>query len=76
MDLLVENFLDCVSNDLLSRMDTFTKLFWMFTIVFLALSAYLVCCTKSTNIFYIQIASGCGIFAMSKIGRTFLGLEA
>lgn len=55
-------------------MDTFTQLFWMFFLVFIGLSSYLVCCTKKTNIFYAQIASGCGMFATSKIGRNFLGL--
>ena len=44
-------------------------------VAFLALSAYLLCCTKKSNVFYAQIASGCGIFATSKIGRKFLGLE-
>jgi hypothetical protein len=57
------------------KMDTYTKLFWFFTILFLVLSGYLLCCTKKTDIFYLQIASGLGIFAMSKIGRTFLKLE-
>ena len=56
-------------------MDTFTKLFWFFTAMFIILSGYLLCCTKKTDIFYLQIASGLGIFATSKIGRTFLGLE-
>ena len=56
-------------------MDTFTKLFWCFSILFVILSIYLLCCTKKTNIFYLQIASGIGMFATSKIGRTFLGLE-
>ncbi len=63
-------------------MDKFTKLFWIFSLLFIILSMYLVCCTgpeisitKKTNIFYLQIASGCGMFATSKIGRTFLGLE-
>lgn len=56
-------------------MDTYTQLFWMFFILFISLSIYLIYCTKKTNIFYIQIASGCGMFAMSKIGRNFLGLE-
>ena len=55
-------------------MDTYTKLFWLFTILFIVLSGYLLCCTKKTDIFYLQIASGIGIFAMSKIGRSFLGL--
>ena len=58
-----------------SRMDTYTQLFWFFTILFLALSGYLLCCTKKSNVFYAQIVSGCGIFATSKIGRKFLGLE-
>ena len=35
---------------------------------------YLLCCTKKTNIFYLQIGSGCGMFATSKIGRNFLRL--
>ena len=56
------------------RMDTFTQLFWLFTLLFVGLSAYLVCCTKRSNVFYLQIASGLGIFATSKIGRKFLGL--
>ena len=57
---------------LLYNMDFYTRLFWMFFFAFIILSGYLVCCTKKTNIFYIQIASGCGMFATSKIGRTFL----
>ena len=56
-------------------MDTFTMLFWIFTFTFIGLSLYLVCCTKKSTLFYAQIASGCGIFATSKIGRKFLGLE-
>ena len=56
-------------------MDTFTILFWIFTIIFILLSGYLLCCTKRSNLFYAQIGSGLGIFAMSKIGRTFLGFE-
>jgi hypothetical protein len=56
-------------------MDTFTQLFWMFTFVFIGLSVYLLCCTKRSPVFYAQIASGFGIFATSKIGRKFLGLE-
>jgi len=55
-------------------MDTFTMLFWIFSIVFIILSAYLLCCIKKSNAFYLQIASGCGMFATSKIGRDFLGL--
>lgn len=56
-------------------MDAFTSLFWIFTLVFIGLSGYLLCCTKRTPVFYAQIASGLGIFATSKIGRKFLGLE-
>lgn len=55
-------------------MDIFTQLFWFFTLLFIILSVYLLCCTKKTNIFYLQITSGCGMFATSKIGRKFLGL--
>jgi len=55
-------------------MDTFTVLFWVFSLLFITLSGYLLCCNKKSNVFYFQIASGCGIFATSKIGRTFLGL--
>ena len=53
-------------------MDFYTRLFWMFFFIFIILSVYLLCCTKKTNIFYIQIASGCGMFVTSKIGRNFL----
>lgn len=56
-------------------MDIYTQLFWLFFLTFLALSGYLLCCTKKTKIFYLQIASGIGMFATSKIGRKFLGLE-
>jgi len=35
----------------------------------------LLCCTKKSNFFYAQIVSGLGMFATSKIGRKFLGLE-
>ena len=56
-------------------MDMFTKLFWFSSLLFLILSLYLLCCTKRTSIFYLQIASGCGMFISSKIGRKFLGLE-
>jgi maltodextrin utilization protein YvdJ len=55
-------------------MDCYTQLFWLFTLLFVGLSAYLLCCTKRSNVFYLQIASGLGIFATSKIGRKFLGL--
>jgi hypothetical protein len=56
-------------------MDTFTQLFWLSAILFVVLSVYLLFCTKRSNVFYAQIASGVGIFATSKIGRKFLGLE-
>ncbi len=57
-------------------MDFYTSLFYLSTVMFLAMSAYLVfMCKKRSNIFYVQIASGCGMFATSKIGRKFLGLE-
>jgi len=56
-------------------MDIFTKLFWLSFLLFIGLSSYLVCCTKKTNIFYAQIASGVAMFVTSKIGRKFLGLE-
>ena len=46
----------------------------VFSILFIILSVYLLCCTKKTNIFYLQIGSGCGMFATSKIGRNFLRL--
>jgi hypothetical protein len=56
-------------------MDFYTRLFWMFFLIFVILSGYLLCCTKKTDIFYIQIASGLGMFVTSKIGRSFLGIS-
>jgi len=56
-------------------MDFYTQLFWMFFFAFIILSGYLVCCTKKTDIFYLQIGSGLGMFATSKIGRSFLGIS-
>jgi hypothetical protein len=56
-------------------MDNFTILFWFFTILFIVLSIYLLSCKKKTDVFYLQIASGLGIFATSKIGRQFLGFS-
>jgi hypothetical protein len=56
-------------------MDIFTILFWISSLLFAGLSIYLLCCTTKTPIFYLQIASGCGMFINSKIGRKFLGLE-
>ena len=50
-------------------------LFWLSALLFLALSVYLLYCTKKTNILYLQIAAGCGMFVTSKIGRNFLRLE-
>ena len=55
-------------------MDLYTTLFWIFSVLFIVLSGYLLCCTKKSHVFYLQILSGCGIFATSKIGRAFLGL--
>ncbi len=57
------------------RMDIYTLLFWLSTITFIVMSGYLLCCKKRSNAFYVQIASGLGIFVNSKIGRKFLGLE-
>jgi hypothetical protein len=57
------------------RMDTFTTLFWLSSLLFIVLSFYLLCCTKRTPVFYAQIAAGCGMFITSKIGRKFVGLE-
>jgi len=56
-------------------MDFYTRLFWMFFLVFVILSGYLLCCTKKTDIFYFPIASGLGMFVTSKIGRSFLGIS-
>jgi len=56
-------------------MDMFTNLFWLSSLLFLVLSAYLLCCTKRTPVFYAQIAAGGGMFITSKIGRKFLGLD-
>jgi hypothetical protein len=56
-------------------MDFYTRLFWMFFLVFVILSGYLLCCTKKTDIFYFQIACGLGMFVTSKIGRSFLGIS-
>ena len=47
--------------------------FWLFSILFISLSGYLLCCTKKSNVFYLQIGSGLGMFVTSKIGRNFLG---
>jgi len=55
-------------------MDMFTQLFWMFFILFIILSGFLLCCTKKSNVFYLQIACGIGMFITSKIGRNYLRL--
>jgi hypothetical protein len=55
-------------------MDTFTQLFWIFFLLFIILSVFLLCCTKKNKIFYVQIACGFGMFITSKIGRNYLGL--
>ena len=52
----------------------FTQLFWIFFLLFIILSVYLLCCTKRSNVFYAQIACGFGMFITSKIGRNYLGL--
>jgi hypothetical protein len=57
-------------------MDSFTSLFWISALLFFVLSAYLLCCTKRTPVFYAQIAAGCGMFIGSKLGRKFLGLDS
>ena len=53
-------------------MDFYTLLFWVFFFAFIILSGYLLFYSNKTNILYLQIASGCGMFVTSKIGRTFL----
>ena len=55
-------------------MDLFTQFFWMFFILFIVFSGYLLCCIKKSNVFYLQIACGVGMFVTSKIGRNYLGL--
>ena len=55
-------------------MDRFTQLFWLFFILFIGLSLFLLRCTKKSNAFYAQITAGFGMFITSKIGREFLGL--
>jgi hypothetical protein len=56
-------------------MDIFTQLFWLSSILFISLSIYLLCCNKKTDLLYLQIASGCGMFITSKISRSFLGFN-
>ena len=50
-------------------------LFWLSSLLFVVLSMYLLCCTKRTNMLFLQIAAGCSMFVTSKIGRKFLKLE-
>ena len=52
----------------------FTQLFWMFFLLFIILSGFLLCYTKTSNVLYVQIACGFGMFITSKIGRNYLGL--
>ena len=56
-------------------MDIFTILFWIFFLLFIILSIFLLCCIKKSNLFYVQIGCGIGMFITSKIGRNFLGIE-
>jgi hypothetical protein len=56
-------------------MDIFTNLFWVSFLLFVGLSLYLLSSTKTSPLFYLQIASGFGMFITSKIGRKFLGIE-
>lgn len=56
-------------------MDVFTTLFWLSFLIFIGLSLYLLCCTKRSPLFYLQIGSGVAMFITSKIGRKFLGIE-
>jgi hypothetical protein len=55
-------------------MDVYTVSFWVFYLVFIVLSVYLVSYKKVDEVLYLQIASGVGMFVTSKIGRTFLGI--
>ena len=55
-------------------MDIFSQLFWIFFLLFIILSVFLLCCTKKSNVFYLQIGCGIGMFITSKIGRNYLGL--
>jgi hypothetical protein len=55
-------------------MDVYTISFWVFYLVFIVLSVYLVSYKKVDEVLYLQIASGVGMFVTSKIGRTFLGI--
>jgi hypothetical protein len=49
-------------------------LFWISSILFFSLS-FLLLSSRSPTVLYGQILAGSLIFASSKIGRKFLGLE-
>ena len=54
----------------------YTTIFWIATISFLSLSFLLSFTNVNTGVlFYLQVFTGFLIFATSKIGRTFLGLN-
>jgi len=53
----------------------YTVLFWISSLLFIGLSIYLVRSRGGSPLFYGQIFAGCAMFATSKIGRKFLGLE-
>jgi glucose dehydrogenase len=53
----------------------YTTLFWFATIAFVVLSAILISQQRSNRMLYAQVATGLLIFAFSKIGRQFIGLE-
>lgn len=53
----------------------YTMLFWLSTLIFAGLSIILLYYPIKTPVLYGQIASGCGMFITSKIGRKFVGLE-
>jgi hypothetical protein len=52
----------------------FTTLFWISAAAFFVLSAILLVRPTST-LLPLQVVSGATLFATSKLGRTFLGLE-
>ncbi len=55
-------------------MDSFTRLFWMFFLLFNISSIFLLYYTKGSIVLYMQITCGFGMFVTSKIGRKYLGL--
>jgi len=52
----------------------FTLVFWIATVTFFVTSALLLASVDRT-VLVVQIAAGSAMFASSKIGREFLGLE-